>query len=221
MLDDDFWLQAWREGHIGFNQAHASASLQKHWPALGLAKGARVFVPLAGKSIDMAWLAGQGHRVLGVELSPLALEQFFDERKLHPEQRASRYGTRYVAGAYELICGNVFALDAEALAGCAAVYDRAAVVAQPPAQRVRYFTQVYGALPPGCSGLMLAMEYPQSEMQGPPFSVEETEVRRHLEPAWQVGLLERNDILAAEPHFAERGLSRLASAAYRLSHGVK
>jgi thiopurine S-methyltransferase len=221
MMNDDFWLQAWRDGNIGFNQAHASASLLKHWPVLQLAKGTQVFVPLAGKSIDMAWLAGQGHRVLGVELSPLAVAQFFDERKLRPEQHASRWGTRHVAGAFELICGNVFGLDPVVLADCAAVYDRAAIVAQPPDQRQRYLAQVYGALPNRCVGLMLAMEYPQREMQGPPFSVDEAEVRRHLEPVWQVDLLERNDILAEEPHFADRGLTRLSSAAYRLVRGVK
>ena len=40
-----------------------------HWAALGVAPGSRVFVPLAGKSQDMRWLAESGHRVLGVELS--------------------------------------------------------------------------------------------------------------------------------------------------------
>lgn len=90
-----------------------------------------MFVPLAGKSVDMLWLASQGHRVLGVELSPLAVEQFFAGHALEPEVVQSRYGTHYRAGDIELICGDVFALDAAALDDCAAVYDRAALVALP------------------------------------------------------------------------------------------
>jgi thiopurine S-methyltransferase len=31
--------------------------LLKHWPAVGAEPGCRVFVPLAGKSLDMAWFA--------------------------------------------------------------------------------------------------------------------------------------------------------------------
>src|SRR3546814_8021419 len=101
----------------------------KHGPPLGLATGSRVFVPLCGKSLDMAWLAARGHRVLGVELSPLAVGQFFDENGLAPTKRESPLGTHFTAGPIEIICGDAFALDAQTLADCAAVYDRAALIA--------------------------------------------------------------------------------------------
>ncbi|MBS0302789.1 MAG: thiopurine S-methyltransferase, partial [Proteobacteria bacterium] len=55
-MEHDFWLQRWREGQTGFHQARVLPLLQKHWPALGVAPGGRVFVPLAGKSLDMLWL---------------------------------------------------------------------------------------------------------------------------------------------------------------------
>src|SRR3546814_12861307 len=78
----------------GFRRPAAqSPLLEKHWPSLGLATGSRVFVPLCGKSLDMAWLAARGHRVLGVELSPLAVGQFFDENGLAPAQREPPLGT--------------------------------------------------------------------------------------------------------------------------------
>ena len=76
-MQPDFWHQRWSENQIGFHQSAPTPLLLKHWPTLGIAPGAQVFVPLAGKSLDMAWLASQGHRVLGVELSQLAVEQFF------------------------------------------------------------------------------------------------------------------------------------------------
>lgn len=112
--------------------------LQKYWPTLALPAGSRVFVPLAGKTLDMLWLAERGHRVLGVELSTLAVDQFFSENGLKPTVRESRYGTHHVAGNIELICGDAFALDTEALADCVGVYDRAALIALPLPMRERY-----------------------------------------------------------------------------------
>ena len=56
-MDPDFWQQRWREGQIGFHQDAPTPLLLKHWASLDLPTGAKVFVPLAGKSRDMAWLA--------------------------------------------------------------------------------------------------------------------------------------------------------------------
>ena len=212
-MEQAFWLQRWHEGRIGFHRTEVMPLLEKHWGALALAAGSRVFVPLAGKSLDLLWLAAQGHRVLGVELSPLAIEQFFSEHGLTPQVHTSRYGTHHVAGDIELICGDAFALDAEALADCAGVYDRAAMIALPPAMRAPYVDELYARLPIGCRGLLITLEYPQAEKQGPPFSVEEDEVRMRFAPRWSVDLLERRDILAHEPGF---GTSALSTAVYRL-----
>ena len=74
---------------LGFHQAEVTPLLQAHWDAVGAPEGCTVFVPLAGKSIDMVWLASRGHRVLGVELSPLAVEQFFAEHGLVHGQHLS------------------------------------------------------------------------------------------------------------------------------------
>ena len=217
-MDHDFWLQRWREGRTGFHQDRVMPLLEKHWDALALPAGSRVFVPLAGKTLDMLWLAARGHRVLGVELSPLAVEQFFAEHQLVPEVHESRYGAHHVAGEIELICGDAFALDAAALADCAGVYDRAALIALPAELRARYVGELYARLPAACRGLLITLEYPQPEKEGPPFSVEEAEVRRLYAPRWHVDLLERRDILAQQPGFADEGVTALATAVYRLRH---
>ena len=86
-MHPDFWHDRWREGRIGFHQDKPTPLLLKHWPSLDVAPGAKVFVPLAGKSLDLAWFASQGYRVLGVELSQLAVEQFFAEHGLQPARR--------------------------------------------------------------------------------------------------------------------------------------
>lgn len=215
-MDPDFWHQRWQEGRIGFHQARITPLLERHWDAVGAPPGCRVFVPLAGKSLDMAWLAARGHRVLGVELSRLAVEQFFREHALTPDIRDSRYGTHFSAGDIELICGDAFDLDPEALVDCRAVFDRAALIALPPALRARYLHDLYARLPAGCRGLLVTLEYPQHEKQGPPFSVAENEVRAGLEAGWTVDVLERRDILDREPGFAAEGVTALSTVAYAL-----
>lgn len=215
-MDPDFWNQRWQEGQIGFHQDAPTPLLLAHWPSLELAAGSRVFVPLAGKSNDMAWLAAQGHRVLAVELSALAVEAFFAEHHLQPQRRESRYGTHYAAGGVELICGDAFALDETVLADCAAVFDRAALIALPPPLQQRYVGELHARLPSGCRGLLITLEYPQAEKAGPPFSVPEAEVRALYERDWRITTLERRDILASQPRFQEEGVTALATAAYRL-----
>ncbi len=215
-MDKDFWQQRWREGQIGFHQPRIMPLLQKHWRTLGLPADSRVLVPLAGKSLDVAWLAEQGHQVLAVELSSIAVEQFFAEHGLTPSIRESALGRHYVAGGIEFICGDIFDLDATTLAGCAGCYDRAALVALPADMRRRYVAHVYGGLPTGCRALLLTLDYPQSQMDGPPFAVDDAEVHALYAPRWRIDRLEARDILEHEPRFAERGVTRLGTSAYRL-----
>lgn len=220
-MNPDFWLQRWQERQIGFHQDTPTPLVQTHWPMLEAPAGCRVFVPLAGKTLDMLWLAAQGHDVLGVELSPLAVEEFFAEHVLQPEVSESRYGRHYrveIHGrAIELICGDAFALDADILADCAAVLDRAALIALPPEMRRDYATVLYASLPRGCRALLITLEYPQSNRPGPPFSVDETEVRSLYGPDWNIDLLERSDILADQPGFAAEGMTALDTCVYRLT----
>lgn len=214
-MEAAFWHQRWADNQIGFHQSAPTPLMLKHWPSLGVPQGARVFVPLCGKSLDMAWFASQGYRVLGVELSRTAVEQFFGEHGLMPEIEESRYGLHYRAGSIEIIVGDAFGLDTDALRDCTAVFDRAALVALPPELRVRYADALYGLLPAGCRGLLITLEYPQEERAGPPFSVSEGEVRALYDRGWQVELLDRREIPASHPDRI-RDTSRADTAVYAL-----
>ncbi|MET0328997.1 MAG: thiopurine S-methyltransferase [Luteimonas sp.] len=215
-MQPGFWHDRWSSNRIGFHRDAPLPLLVKHWPTLDLPAGSTVFVPLSGKSLDMVWLAEQGHRVLGVELSELAVRQFFEERGLVPHVHATAAGTHHVAGPYELIVGDAFALDAAVLAECAAVYDRAALIALPPELRRTYAATAWHRLPAACRGLLVTLEYPQTEKHGPPFSVEASEVHALLDADWQVDAIERRDILANEPGFVAEGVTALSTAVYRV-----
>lgn len=215
-MQAEFWQQRWREGRIGFHQERVTPLLEQYWDAVDLPIGSKVFVPLSGKSLDMLWLAARGHRVLGVELSQLAVEQFFGDHKLTPTIRESGYGMHYTAGEIELVCGDAFALDADALADCAGVYDRAALIALPPKLRQRYAAELYSQLPHDCRGLLVTLEYPQHEKAEPPFSVDEAEIRALYGRDWAIDVLERRDILTAQPGFVAEDVTALDTVVYRL-----
>ncbi len=215
-MDAAYWHQRWQEGRTGFHQDRVMPLLEQHWPSLGLARGSRVFVPLCGKTLDMAWLAAQGHRVLGVELSRIAIAQFFQEHGLAPAVHESPLGTHFIAGAIEIICGDAFALDSESLADCTAVYDRAALIALPRPMRDRYVGELHARLPAGCRELLVTLEYPPHEKDGPPFSIDADEVARLYARDWTIVQVERRDILASQPRFVDEGVTALHTAVWRL-----
>ena len=211
-----YWFERWREGRTGWHSDQPTQLLLKHWPALEVPPRAHVLVPLCGKSPDLLWLAAQECLITGVELSPLAVEQFFAENQLTERTRDEADGKHWTAASVEIINGDIFDLSAETLASTGAVYDRAALIALPPAMRERYVREVYGKLSYGCQGLLITVDYPPREMDGPPFSVDDKEVHRLFDPEWDVELLERQAVLASESPFSGRGVTALHTSAYRL-----
>jgi len=218
-MDAEFWLARWRDGQTRFHQERVTPLLPKYWPVLGVPQNTRVLVPLCGKSLDMIWLAGQGHAVLGVEISPVAVEQFFAENNLQPRVRESVMGRHYTAGAIEILCGDIFAVDAATLASCAAAYDRAALIALPAAMRSRYVAHVYGQLAADYRGLLLTLDYEQTQMDGPPFAVDDEEVQALYAKHSHATLIDRRDILAKDAKLAAQGLTRLDTLVYQLGTG--
>jgi thiopurine S-methyltransferase len=178
-MDPDFWHQRWQARQIGFHQSAPHPFLERCWPSLEVAAGSRVYVPLCGKSLDMVWLSVRGYRVVGSELSSLAVEEFFGEQQ-RTDVQIERHGPfrRHRSGAVEIFEGDAFQLTPELLGPVQAAYDRAALVALPPPMRERY-AQHFATLMPACSRtLLIAFEYDQAIKDGPPFSVEPDEVQR-------------------------------------------
>lgn len=211
-----FWHNRWENDLIGFHQQQVNPYLQQHWPALGIASGARVLVPLCGKSLDMAWLAAQGHDVLGVELSERAVKDFFSEHEREPQVSQQGAFTVYRSEGIELWCGDFFALTAGDVRGCTGLYDRAAIIALPPAMRERYVAHLQQLLPSPCKGLLITLDYDQAVTDGPPFAVPDEEVERLFGEHWQLAIAAQDDVLAQSPRFIKAGADRLLERVYRL-----
>ncbi|MFN2310067.1 MAG: thiopurine S-methyltransferase [Gammaproteobacteria bacterium] len=215
-MDANFWHARWEANQIGFHQDEINAHLQRYWPQLDVPAGTEVFVPLCGKSRDVLWLAGRGHRVLGVEISPLAVEAFFVENTLPVSVAALGGFVRHQAGEIVLLQGDYFDLRAADLAEVRGVYDRASLIALPPALRARYAAQMARLVSPGTPVLLITLEYAQAEMKGPPFAVAAAEVQALFASDFHIDTLGALDILAENPRFQARGLSRLQEQVYRL-----
>ncbi|WP_440466601.1 thiopurine S-methyltransferase [Pseudomonas sp. YH-1] len=218
-MQHEFWQSRWARNEIGFHQQAVNPALQRHWPNLELPEEAQVLVPLCGKSLDMLWLAQWGYRVLGIELAERAAIDFFAELGVTPQITREGALRRYSYERLEILQGDFFDVTAEQVAGCSALYDRAALIALPPDLRADYAVHLQRIVPRQVRGLLVSLEYPQTEMDGPPFAVLADEVHRLFVEGWDVEEVERLDVLAENPKFLKRGVSHLDEVAFTLRRG--
>ena len=216
-MDPDFWHARWANNQIGFHEGRPNDYLSKYIGRLGVLHGARILVPMCGKSVDMIWLADQGYRVLGVELSPIAVQAFFEENELPAQRSDVGPFTRWQYGPIEILCGDFFDLTATEMSGVGAVYDRAALIALPEHLRSAYARHLEAILPPALNHLLVTLDYPQEQMQGPPFSVDAAEVRRLFPEPCSIEALDSRDALQDSPHLKEKGVTRLHENAFLLT----
>ena len=192
-MEADFWHARWQEQRIGFHLDSVNPLLRRHVGVLGCQPGQRILLPLCGKSLDMPWLMAQGLQVVGVELSPLAVDALFASLGLTPEISEIKTATtalrHYRAAQIEIWNGDFFALNPQQLGTIDAVYDRAALVALPAAMRVAYARHLIH-LSAAAPQLLISFDYDQSRHAGPPFSVPAAEVAQHYMQHYALQLLE-------------------------------
>jgi thiopurine S-methyltransferase len=216
-VDAEFWHNRWQDDLIPFHKERTNHYLEKYFHRLGLADGDRVLVPLCGKSVDMRWLREQGCTVTGVELSDIAVRDFFSEQGITASQRQDGDFQVLEGEGISLLSGDFFALDSTHTANVSAVYDRAALIALPDAMRARYVDHLLSLLAPEVPMLLLTFEYPAHEIDGPPFSVDEAQVRDLYANRRKVTHLETLDRLKDEARLADRGATQLHEHAFLLT----
>jgi len=111
-MQAQFWHDRWEQNQIGFHQQDFNPHLQAFWDRLELPAGGTVFVPLCGKSRDLLWLRAQGFPVLGIELSPVAVRDFFAENRLEPQVTPQGKFERWEADGLVILQGDFFELTA-------------------------------------------------------------------------------------------------------------
>mmetsp|Transcript_52625 Transcript_52625/g.79862 ORF Transcript_52625/g.79862 Transcript_52625/m.79862 type:complete len:315 (-) Transcript_52625:86-1030(-) len=241
------WLDRWDSNRIGFHLDDVNPWLVKHIDKLLSKKDTtcsntdtttttttptstttttRVFVPLCGKTVDMAYLVqqllaadsddGSAPQVVGVDGIRKALSEFVDEQ---PDLKISKTTTT-TADGYEtfsgpnitLLRGDFFALTEAAAGGkFDAMFDRGSLVAIDPKMRQAYLDIIGKLMAPGGKILLVSVERRGTDLEavkkGPPFSISEGDVREMYEGLdWveSVTLLDAKDEFEDDPKARER-----------------
>ncbi|MDE1162424.1 MAG: thiopurine S-methyltransferase [Acidobacteriaceae bacterium] len=192
-MEEQFWKQKWQDNEIFFHEGQPNHLMLRHIGSLALHPGARVFVPLCGKSYDLHWLRQQGYDVVGAELSQIAIDQLFEELNLQPTIEPIGALLRYTAPGMTIFVGSIFALDAATLGPIDAIYDRAAMVALPKPLREQYIAHL-DTLAASAPRLLITFTYDQTLQAGPPFSLDEQLIHHDLGTAHKLTLLETADV---------------------------
>jgi len=220
-MEPAYWRNKWTKDEIGFHQARINTRLQRWWPSLELEAGSQVLVPLCGKTLDMLWLLQQGHQVLGIELSEIAVRAFFDENEFNYESRLDQHGLQHFVGtgdaeSLHLIAGDWFSVPPEYTVNIAGCYDRASLVALPGPTRQQYAAHLAKLLPMDTKSLLITMNYDPTKMSGPPFAVSDQEVRELFATSFTVNELEFFDGAERLGNLRDRGLDSLQEYIYCL-----
>ena len=171
-MEAQFWHERWQTADIAFHEPQPNTFLVRWLHQLGLTQGDTVLVPLCGKTMDIGWLLEQGFKVIGVELSSIAVEQLFESLGMKPKIEPHGKFIKYEAGDLIVLQGDIFYLGENDLVAVNAIYDRAALVALTSSQRHDY-SCLLQFICPQAKQLVLTYEYDQSCYPGPPFSIDE------------------------------------------------
>lgn len=200
----------WDENRLGWHEDDLHDALKNYGEILipGLnsnesicSSPQRVFVPLCGKSVDMAYLAKSSAvlEVVGVDGVYKALDSF---RQEHPtlgmaDTQLEKSGDRELISSckkVKLICTDFFGLVPSRTEGkFDVIFDRASLVAINPSLREEYVKILNSLLKDQGKILLVAIKRvsgTEKDKEGPPFSIPQEEVIRLFASEWNVTCLE-------------------------------
>lgn len=206
-MEVSYWQSRWQKGNIGWHMETVYPPLSNLWRRIGIKSDTRVLVPLCGKSLDLLWLADHCDTVTGVEISPKALQQVMQQ---HSESfvQDTRYGfTIYRSKSLVLWEADFAKLPADQIPSQNLIYDKASIVALPPAKRLAHAKKMIELCNPDTQILIQVFEYDQREMDGPPFSVDEQELKKLFGQRFKLKCIHEQSKLEELEKFKRRGLS--------------
>lgn len=188
-MEAKFWLDRWKNNKTGWHEKQANPLLINNIEHLKLSKGDRVFLPLCGKSLDIAWLLDQGYQVVGVELSELAVKVVFESLEITPKISNVGDFIQYKTDDLILFVGDFFLATSEVIGHIDATYDRAALVALPENMRTLYAEHLM-LITRKSPQLLITLEYDQNFTAGPPFSINTPMLIDYYHQYYEASLLE-------------------------------
>ncbi len=210
------WHNRWENNKIGWHADQINRQLVEYFSELNLINGDKIFVPLCGKSLDMIYLLQRGLKVIGVELSEIAVKQFFSENELEYSVSQADELLLYEGDRIKIFCGDFFSLKESHLVDVKAVYDRAALIALDEGLRPKYINHLNDIISLDVRILLLTLSYPQHQRVGPPFAVSKSEVDSLYSGSFQCRELSCINDVENEPMFLLQGVDFVEKAVYCL-----
>lgn len=217
------WENRWSMGRTQWHKTEVHASLQKYCDEYLIdgiiGGGGRILVPLCGKTVDMTYLARKRviSEVVGIDGVPKAIEEFIHEQSnegfdFKVAETVNGY-TKHKGESITLITGDFFDVTLDVINGDSnntllfdGVWDRGSLVAIDPILREQYVDKIGELISkPNGKYLLATFLRPNSDTTtGPPFSIDETEIRRLFgTKSWvdTITLLDSHSFLALEPWY--------------------
>jgi thiopurine S-methyltransferase len=201
-MEDDFWHKCWERNTLGFHQQQVHPFLAEHFKSRCLPDDKHVFVPLCGKTLDMAYLA-QFIRVSGNELSEIACRDFFLDNAIEYQQRTLGDFNHYSCSQLSLLQGDFFKLSADTIGSVDWIYDRAALVALPIPIQLQYVAHLKAFFSAHTRLFLVTVEFPEKQLTGPPFAITANDVTK-LFPGFKITCVASNEL--ENKQFAQRRL---------------
>jgi thiopurine S-methyltransferase len=207
-MQPQFWVESWIKGGscTSFHRPDIHPYVIRHATPSFLA-GKRVLVPLCGKTKDLLWFQQHAEHVVGIELSDIAVQQFFAENPMPFERR----GNHFEAERLTIICADMFELGPDELGPVGFIYDRASLVALPLPMRLRYVAKVDELSRRGTVQFVNTVQY-DPVMETPPFSIGPEDIARYYGDRYRIEHVEK-------PVLPQHGMVRKFNLNWLIEHG--
>lgn len=210
------WNERWKKNQIGFHEPQPNLYLTRYLERFNLPERATVFMPLCGKSNDLFWLAQQGHHVVGIECSSIAVDDFFKQHQLEPSIKSIEHFKVYQCDNITIYLGDFFKLDQSHLQRCDLIYDRASMIAFAESQRDQYVAHLSTWLSASTALFLISLSYDQSVMSGPPFSVAISDIERYYGHK-DIQQIHQTDVIDEGPRWRKVGLNSLIETVFKIN----
>jgi len=212
-MKNDFWLNKWESGDIPFHQEEINSNLINYFSKLNLQRDDHILVPLCGKSKDILWLSEQGLQVIGVELSPIACNEFFLELGINPTITRHNLFKIYQYNNIKVICGDFFALSRKDLPSIQAVYDCKALIALPLELRKKYIKHLISCVGDQVKILLVTIDT-NDTVKSPPFPINPAEINLLFSDCFDIQKIKCEQVSAFSESLIQKGFTEIVESVY-------